>query len=302
MLDKALRKAKWRQRLMMLGIAVLAVIILVPVGYGALNKLASGQTQALYDQLAAYHNVAEPNVTVGSEMLANNTSLGGNVITKEYKEIDGYVVPWGTFTSRYSTMTWEMDDSFSQTVSNRLDQNQEHQQFQTGTLQKVARFYQTTKHLPNEAKTLTKLPNHVGEIAVTFDRGYTYAQLRKMLPQDLNLTWGYLFNDTVRNQNQGPDSSPAIAENPIGMDLRYDSSPTVQVKDWRRSLRRYWGESKNNANYQRAIKTPAKDLKFRGVILTGTTEHLAKVASAPYAAGTSVGVTVQRVPYIKPTK
>lgn len=60
MLDKALRHAKWKQRLMMAVIAAIVVIILVPLGYGGLNKLAGRQSAALFDQLNAYHTVAEP--------------------------------------------------------------------------------------------------------------------------------------------------------------------------------------------------------------------------------------------------
>ncbi|WP_125579223.1 sigma factor regulator N-terminal domain-containing protein [Lacticaseibacillus suibinensis] len=299
MLDQALRKAKWRQRLMMVLIAVIVLLVLAPLGYGAFNQLSSRQTSALYQELADYHNVAEPNVSVASEMLDNNSSLGGNVVTKEYKEIDGYVVPWGTYTSHYSFYHYQMDESFVQTVSNRLDQNIAKQQFQNSTLQKVARFYRTTQGLPNEAQKLDQLPNHVGEIAVTFKRPLTYAELKQWLPKQVNLTWGYLFNDTNRS---GAGDETNIAENPIGMDLRYDTTPNSQLKTWRQALTRYWGKAPRTSAMTRTLKASAKTLQFRGVILTGTTEQLAKVAGASNVAGTSVGVTVARVPYIKPIK
>lgn len=299
MLDQALRKAKWRQRLMMVLIAVIVLLVLAPLGYGAFNQLSSRQTSALYQELADYHNVAEPNVSVASEMLDNNSSLGGNVVTKEYKEIDGYVVPWGTYTSHYSFYRHQMDESFVQTVSNRLDQNTAKQQFQNSTLQKVARFYRTTQNLPNEAKTLDQLPNHVGEIAVTFKRPMAYGELKQWLPKEVNLTWGYLFNDTNRS---GAGDETNIAENPIGMDLRYDTTPSSQLKTWRQALTRYWNKAPRTSVMTRTLKASARTLQFRGVILTGTTEQLAKVAGASNVAGTSVGVTVARVPYIKPVK
>ena len=299
MLDQALRKAKWRQRLMMVLIAVIVLLVLAPLGYGAFNQLSSRQTSALYQELADYHNVAEPNVIVASEMLDNNSSLGGNVVTKEYKEIDGYVVPWGTYISHYSFYRHQMDESFVQTVSNRLDQNTAKQQFQNSTLQKVARFYRTTQGLPNEAQTLDQMPNHVGEIAVTFKRPLTYAELKQWLPKEVNMTWGYLFNDTNRS---GAGDETNIAENPIGMDLRYDNTPSSQLKAWRQALTRYWGQAPRTSTMTHTLKASAKTLQFRGVILTGTTEQLAKVAGASNVAGTSVGVTVARVPYIKPVK
>lgn len=299
MLDQALHKAKWRQRLMMILIAVIVLLVLAPLGYGAFNQLSSRQTSALYQELADYHNVAEPNVTVASEMLDNNSSLRGNVITKEYKEIDGYVVPWGTYTSHYSFHRHQMDESFVQTVSNRLDQNTAKQQFQNSTLQKVARFYRTTQGLPNEAKTLDQLPNHVGEIAVTFKRPMTFGELKQWLPKQVNLTWGYLFNDTNRS---GAGDETNIAETPIGMDLRYNTTPNSQLKTWRQALTRYWGKAPRTSTMTRTLKAAANQLQFRGVILTGTTEQLAKVAGAANVAGTSVGVTVTRMPYIKPVK
>ncbi|WP_461216001.1 sigma factor regulator N-terminal domain-containing protein [Lacticaseibacillus sp. GG6-2] len=300
MLDQALRKAKWRQHLMMVLIAVIVLIIGGPLAYSGLNQLCGRQTDALYTALTNYHLVAEPNVTVASEMLANNSSFGGNVVTKEYKEIDGYVVPWGTYTSHYSFQDWEMDESFTQTVSNRLDENTDRQQFQNTTLQKVARFYTHTHDLPNEARSLSRLPNHVGEIAVTFSRAVTYAELKQWVPKNVNLTWGYVFNDTKRVALEGDNSG--LVENPIGMDLSYDQGPNRQLKDWQTALRGYWGNQTRSAGMKLALKASAKTLRFRGVILTGTTEQLAKVAGAANVAGTSVGVTVARVPYIKPVK
>ncbi|MFD1393673.1 sigma factor regulator N-terminal domain-containing protein [Lacticaseibacillus jixianensis] len=303
MLDNALRRAKWRQRLMMAATAAIVVVIMVPLGYGLLNKLAARQSSALVAQLNAYHTVAEPNVSLSSEMLANNTSFGGNVVTKEYKDIDGYMVPWGTFSSSYTNLHWWMDDSFTvQTVAGDQQKPFKRQDFQPGTLQKIARFYTGTKGLPNEARTLAQLPNHVGEIAVTFKRGYTYPELKEMLPKNLNLRWAYLFNDTAHAAVAGDVDQPKIAEAPIGMALSDGQTPPSQVKWWRKALKLHWTGAKANQAYQYAMKTPADRLKFKGVILTGTTEHLAKVATAEYVAGTSVGVTVPRVPYITPRK
>lgn len=302
MLDKALRHAKWKQRLMMAVIAAIVVIILVPLGYWGLNKLAGRQSAALFNQLNAYHTVAEPNVNVSSEMLANDTSFGGNVVTKEYKDIDGYPVPWGTYTSHYTNLRWQLDENFYAQTVERRDKQFGQQAFQPGTAQKIARFYTGTKGLPNEAKTLASLPDHVGEIAVTFKHGYTYAALKQLLPKSLNLRWAYLFNDTAHVSISGDVPQPRIAESPIGMALNGDATPQSQAKYWRKALSQYWTGAKHNQAYEYAMKTSAKQLKFKGVILTGTTENLAKVATANYVAGTSVGVTVARVPYITPTR
>lgn len=302
MLDKALQHAKWKQRLMMAVIAAIVVVILVPLGYVVLNKLAARQSAALFDQLNAYHTVAEPNVELSSEMLANDTSFGGNVVTKEYKDIDGYKVPLGTYTSQYTNLRWELDDRlFAQSIERR-DKRFGLQQFQPGSTQKIARFYTGTKDLPNEAQTLAELPDHVGEIAVTFNRGYTYAELKRLLPKNLELRWGYLFNDTAHVSISGDVAQPRIGESPIGMALADGQSPQSQIKYWRQALSQYWTGAKNNQAYEKAMKTPPARLKFRGVMLTGTTENLAKVATAPYVSGTSVGVTVPRVPFITPTK
>lgn len=106
-------------------------------------------------------------MNVSSEMLANDTSFGGNVVTKEYKDIDGYPVPWGTYTSHYTNLRWQLDESFYAQTVERRDQHFGRQAFQPGTAQKKLRAFtlaqracQTRpKHSPACLITSARLPS-----------------------------------------------------------------------------------------------------------------------------------------------
>lgn len=235
---------------------------------------------------------------VASEMLGENSAWGGNVITKEFKEIDGYVVPWTTYTSAYTDMGYELDQGIGQTVSGDYNSNKERQQFQASSMQKVARFYTSTKNVPNEAKHLSTMVGYVGEVAITFNRGYTFQQIKDMLPKSVNLTWVYLFNDSTQS---GGDSAP-IAENPIGIGVQFNTTPSEQITGWRKALQAYWQYQPKTQSYKHALHYPAKQMVFKGAIVTGTTENLARIAFANYTAASSIGITVKRVPYIQVEK
>lgn len=305
-MKEALKRAKWRQRLVMLGLAILAAVVVVGIVLGSTNFLAGRQSTKLRHVLENHQAVAAPNVDVDAQYLSGNNAFGGQMVTVESKNIDGYTIPWRTLTSSYDVTGYATDELTTTypITGNAL------QPYAISNTQKLAAFVRPgVANPPQEAAQLKDMPGYVAEVAITFDHPYTYAQLQQFLPANVNLRWGYVLESGTRTKhekNDPPLTAPhAAIIDPLGRDL---SRGDGDLKAWQTALNTYWEDYEEDLKgtarekvYKEATKATAKTLQYRGVIVTGTTENLAALTN-PHFFATSVGATVQRVPYIKPTK
>ncbi|WP_461225242.1 sigma factor regulator N-terminal domain-containing protein [Lacticaseibacillus suihuaensis] len=294
-LEQALRRAKRRQFFKTLGQALAAVVVIGILAGLAVNRAAALQMQRTFDALQVYHQVAEPNVTVGSEMLSNGGLASGNVVTVEYKEVAGIPVPWRTLTSRFTPLSYQLDDTLSERHALNFGAGNATpmQSYTTNTMEKVANFYSDPKALTsNEGLKLAGMADTYAELAVTFKSPKTLVAVKTWLPANVRLRWGYILDDPSTDAN-GLDN---IAD-PLGVDL----TVPLDYKDWRGYLRRYWrGLDPRYANiqpYRTAMAATAKTVRFKGVTITGSAKALAAVAKRTAVAGSSVGVSVHPAPY-----
>lgn len=58
-----------------------------------LDKVATKNYHELDQSLFAYQTIASPNTQIDSQVIANSSILGGEVVTNQSKNIDGYIVP-----------------------------------------------------------------------------------------------------------------------------------------------------------------------------------------------------------------
>ncbi len=287
-MDQLLHRAKRRQALKVIIISSITVIIVALAGVFGISRMTTHQAGALYHDLDVYHTLKEPNVQVASELLNGNTLVGGAIVTQEYKNLDGYIVKWQRLSSSYTSLRHQLDQTLTATGSIQTADSSQAVNADSG--QKVALFYTTTKKLPNEAAAL---PNgQVGEVAVTFKHPYTYAELRHVLPKNVNLTWGFVFSEATQETG-----AVARQADPVGIDL----SAGLSLKYWQSALREYHPNQAASAK-AKALRASKKTLKFAGVMVTGRSEALRQLAHAKGIAGTSVGATTQRVAYIHPKR
>ena len=224
-MDKALHRAKRRQLIKTTVISIITAVIVAVLGIWGISRLTMRQSGHLYAELENYHTLKEPNIARASELLNNNTLIGGTIVTQEYKDLDGYIVKWQRLTSGYTSLRHTLDQTLTATGSII----NAHGQASTGSTQafnadsghKVALFYTATHKLPNEAAELPA--GEVAEVALTFKRSYTYAELRKLLPQNVNLTWGYVFSEPFSNDAPIPHMA-----DPVG--ISFDGG--ISLKYW----------------------------------------------------------------------
>ncbi|GAB2028212.1 anti sigma factor C-terminal domain-containing protein [Lactovum odontotermitis] len=268
-------------------------------------------------QAQTFLTIQSPNVRNNNLVISAYGAFSSNLHADTFKNIDGYRVDWQDFDWHIGTLGSSNDGYHYQSVSPVFQNNGYYTQ---GTNQKIASFFLSKADYQSkafyglkpthEAQTLSKLPNHLSEVALTFDKPYTYAEIQKMIPLNLMLNWYWLGVSDPSNIKASVGTYYGLASdtdengNPTGK-LATDSYdkifvPQVKSQDDRSSTNDFYpGEDAKKM----VKKYPTLEkAKFSGVILTGRTENLAVLDKQSWAFATNVGVSTEILPYQTPVK
>ncbi|MED1603350.1 sigma factor regulator N-terminal domain-containing protein [Alkalihalophilus marmarensis] len=299
-LKKALKKAKRKQILKTTMISIIVVMLLLLAFYRTGNYFAAKSTMRLHDALVMHHTVSQPNVHMDSRMTSNRSMFGGNIVTNRSKNINGYVVPWSTLTSSYGWMKTEID--FNELVPGFYWSETGFYEYDKQTKQKVATFYHPLIEdyhdgVPNQLAAVAEMENFVAEVAVSFDRPYTFAEVEERIPDNLNIVWLYMTSE-ISDESMGPAGMPVYGFAP-------GSSPDDTYAYFVETLKEYDDRGYNDAIQEFLSENGDKsidEVEVLGVMLTGQTENFEALVGEDFIRGASVGVTAEMVPYITPEK
>ncbi|KAF1300975.1 sigma factor regulator N-terminal domain-containing protein [Enterococcus sp. JM9B] len=289
-LTKVLKKAKRKQTLKIIAISLGVALLVLIGGYRGLNFFAGRNSQELDQELVLHNMVAEPNVNVDSRVLGQSSSTGGTIVTHRSKNINGYLVPWSTLTSSYSLFNWELD--YNDLVPGRKGETYAYDK-QTKQKQAVFSLDEGDKKIyPDELADLAKLEDQVAEVALTFDKNYTYADIQEKIPDTLTVVWLYLFEESGSKQ-------------PFGFQLEEEIPTEDQFSTFIKNLTEY-DKGKKIASIQTFLKKAKgksfAEMPIKGVVVTGQTKNFSGLVDASFIKGSSVGVTTDILPYITPEK
>lgn len=300
-IQKALRKAKIKQLLKITIISLVVFFVLLVAFYRIGNHFASKSTHKLHDSLFLYHDIAQPNVRINSQVTSNSSMFGGNIITNRSKDVDGYLVPWSTLTSSYDWFRGSVDSNelipgfyWGETLFYEYDKQ---------TKQKVATFYhpEITNYydgVQNQLNEISQMTDYVAEVAISFKKPLTIHEIQSNIPTDkFNIQWLYMTSRIVDESN-GPSGLPVFGYNDSGLSKeafnsfidnlkRYDSNSDIE------EIQKFIRENASK---------PFDEVPVLGVMLTGRAENFKLLNSKDFIRGASIGVTAPIVPYIKPIK
>ncbi|MGX7036725.1 anti sigma factor C-terminal domain-containing protein [Enterococcus hirae] len=306
-LNRSIKKAKRKQIIMVSCVSIIIFLTMSGILVFILDKVATKNYHELDQSLFAYQTIASPNTQIDSQVIANSSILGGEVVTNQSKNIDGYIVPWSSLHSKYNVFGNEVDNnermtSWYHSLKNSYEYNRQ-------TKQKVATFYNPTIEnyyggVKNELADLKNTDDLLAEVAISFDRPYRYSEVKKMFPENVNVVWLYLFSEE-RDESKGRSGMPTY-----GFQLSFDEKNQLidaeADKDYFFSSFESHVSSVNNkamVNFLRENENKkVDDLEVLGVMITGQAKNLAELKDKPFVRGSSVGVTVPIVPYIVPEK
>jgi len=298
-LKSALKKAKRKQLLKIIVASIIAVVILLAILYKTGNYFAAKSSNRLHEKLFLNNEIAEPNIQIDSQVTSNSSMFGGNIISNRSKNINGYIVPWSTLTSSYDWLRNNIDHNELIPASHSSDTASF--EYDKQTKNKVASFYhpfvkEYHDGIQNELKGISKLDNHVAEVAISFDKPYTLREIETKIPDNLNIVWLYMLSQQIVDESDGlPSASIPV----YGFDP--SDSPKEAYKSFIDSLK------KSDDNMIRKFLNSNKnkqfdEVKILGVMLTGQTKNFKDLENQDFIRGASVGATAQIVPYIKPEK
>lgn len=323
-LKSALRKAKMKQFILLLGTTIISLMLLSIIIYRTCNYFAHQQTMTLYQELERQEVIASPNIRNDSQVLSGNSMLGGDVITTSSKNINGYIIPWDISTSSYSLSGHDLGSNNFSTASSQVGENTYF--YNSQTKQKVATFYHPEVNnyrggLSDEAVYLAEMDNQVAEVALSFDQAYTISEVKEMLPDNLNLVWfyvagvpAYMLEDNAPAQGNwtyGFHYEEELAVHKLASFLNYlqeveekdvqDYLQQTEVMDFQEEYE-IDEEANEPSEPGEAVLAALAKVKVLGVMVTGTTENLSALADIPEIRASSIGATAEIVPYIQPTK
>ncbi|MED3728742.1 sigma factor regulator N-terminal domain-containing protein [Priestia endophytica] len=299
-LKDALRKAKRRQLLKIIVISIIVVLITLPVLYKIGNYFAAKSSTRLHEQLFLHNEIAEPNIQVDSQVTSNSSMFGGNIVTNRSKNVDGYLIPWSTLTSSYDWLRINID--YNELIPGFYGEGTELYEYDKQTKNKVAIFYHPSIQkyydgVQNDLEEISQMDDHVAEVAISFDKPYTFQEIQKQMPDNLNIVWLYMTS-SIGDESKGPAGMPIYGFNP-------SDSPKEAYHSFIKSLKEY-DKNGNEETIQNFLQSnrnkPFEDVKVLGVMVTGQTKNFKSLENKSFIRGASVGATAQIVPYIKPTK
>ena len=163
-LNRSIKKAKRKQIIMVSCVSIIIFLTMSGILVFILDKVATKNYHELDQSLFAYQTIASPNTQIDSQVIANSSILGGEVVTNQSKNIDGYIVPWSSLHSKYNVFGNEVDNnermtSWYHSLKNSYEYNRQ-------TKQKVATFYNPT--IENYYEWVKNLYDECRQADVTF--------------------------------------------------------------------------------------------------------------------------------------
>lgn len=306
-LNKSIKKAKRKQLVTISCVSIIIFLTMSGMLVFILDKVATNNYHELDQSLFTYQTIASPNTQIDSQVIANSSILGGEVVTNQSKNIDGYMVPWSSLRSKYSVLGNEID--FNELLPSWYHSSKNSYEYNRQTKQKVATFYNPAIEnyydgVKNELKELKNMDDSLAEVAISFDQPYLYSEVKKMFPENVNVVWLYLFSEE-RDESQGPAGMPVY-----GFQLSVDEENRIfdaeADKDYFfSSFETYISPTLNKemaAFIQDNQNKKVDDLEVLGVMVTGQVKNLTALKDKPFVRGSSIGVTVPMVSYITPEK
>ncbi|MDT2849411.1 anti sigma factor C-terminal domain-containing protein [Vagococcus carniphilus] len=297
--EKSLKQAKRKNTIRIILITIATILIAIPILYLISNKIPKQQSDKLNAELMIRNAVKEPNIQIDSQVLANSTATGGEVVSNRSKNISGYVVPWSTIRAKYSLFNYQIDHN--ELLPGEYSSSVNSYSYDRQTKQKVAEFYHpdiTYKEvkLPNDLKKVDGKKEEVAEMALSFEEPKTIKEIEKDIPSGVNLCWLYVFSSTEEKEVQGRSNDVygfeySKDEGDEALDYFIDN-----LKEWNQPFEDK--EIKNFINQKKEMK----ELPILGVLVTGQNSDLKKLEKMPNIKASSVGVSVPKTSYIEVEK
>ncbi|KHD44802.1 sigma factor regulator N-terminal domain-containing protein [Streptococcus hongkongensis] len=283
--------------------SLLACLLLILICFKGLSSLTAKNGQKVYHHFQQLSEIAYPNISYDSLYYYPSGQFTGKVHADRFKDIDGIPISYSPFEANYS-LSGTFESSAEESSANSY-------LFDRGTRQKVPQFFNTNVKFENgEVKSspshdlpyVTNMPNQLIEMAITFDKPYTYKELKTMLPKNLKKNWLWIGSKTTLDTSTWATSyqfgtNPEVLDNPqhflknLKLVSKEGSKVIINNVDVYSDLDNYVKEFQNTQN--------GEQLTFSGIILTGKSENFKELEGKKWIYASSIGANIDNKAYYK---
>lgn len=314
----ATKKSKKKQLWKTVGLSTLGLLLITGATLKTLQILTANNGEKIYQEHELLSQVAYPNIEYSTYYYKATSLFAGAVHADRHKDLAGVPVAFGDYEYHYDWLGRYQD--FSQDGPSFKGEIAYDRQ----TWSKLPLFYNTEMietadfaRVPSQELSLVKdMSNQLVEVAITFDKKYSFGDLQTMLPQNLKKNWYWIGTDSKKNtadfridqlfgldgevlQVYKPDSNlPKEAET---------WNPLTPMKKMAEQYNHYLGEyalvtdvktfleefGDTDFSKQEEIDT----LEFAGIILTGKAEDFAQLEGKDWIYASSIGASTPNQPY-----
>lgn len=311
------KKSKKKNRLQTVSLSVLAALLVLGIGTKVLSEVTSHYGCQIRDDYDMMHTIASPNVDYTSAHFQATSHFSGEFHSEQVKDLNGVPVAYAAYNEKYHL--------FGRTFNLNMGSPDYRgdQAYARATQMKIAQFYnvnlvvdknddkQWTFQIAQELPLVAQMDKQLVEVALTFDKNYSYADIQSMIPDNLKINWYWIGSQssqfdtafampfTLFGTSKLPDQADEYANSFMDAMKQYIQSGRHVV-----GTRDYWTTDDVQDYIDRFgqidLTKNIEDrnrFEFAGVILTGKAENFAQLEGADWIYASSIGASTQLQPY-----
>ncbi len=310
--EKIAKKNKHKNRLKTVVISVvisLLSILLVVMGMREMTKQTSERMKERYLMIS---EIAYPNIDYSTWGFNASSEFTGTFYSNRFKNIDGIKVPFEDYQANYSLIVGSVNQNEGLEEGDNNSSNYTH-----GNLYKVPIFYNVnasaktvSMEVTQDISKVNEMTGQAVEVAITFDKPYTYQEIKEMVPDNLLVNWYWIgTSSTVDTANLNLAAQLGFSPN--------DDDYTAGFKSFKSNLKK--AIKSGTIGYQYSIEGEtlsleddaktylesnlnAKTATFAGIIVTGRAENFAQLENKDWIYASNIGQSVTIQPYHTLTK
>ncbi|NEU30345.1 hypothetical protein GN156_06070 [bacterium LRH843] len=319
-IKKAKRRANWKTAL----ITIIVLIIVIIVGMIVNRDINYNLETPVQFSATGFHEISAPNEFIG-KLERYQGILGGENRYTTYKIIEGKVVYTGQERYGYGLFRDEnlnrigiespilIGHSFSEEDLQKQHYNELGQR-------EMVFFYPFLQYKTyrNDLALLDDIgEDKVMEVALSFDRGYTFKEVQSLIPSNMTLTWLWVDDVNEKEDNfqfeqfddhgevSGYDHSLRSEHTVYGLSL-LDQDGDMKEEPVLRFIGAIEANQQFKARWQSEFKRlyvmlsgedgklTEEDLQYYGAVVTGNAETLSQLKDLPFIKASSIGVITDK--------
>lgn len=311
--EKIAIKNKRKNRLKTVGISVAAMLLSALIVFLGLRSLTARHAEKMRESYLLRTEIAYPNIDYNTWGFEPTSEFTGTFYSHRFKNIDGISVPFEEYRGNYS-VSRPMSISQNENVG---EGDSRSSNYTHGNLYKVPIFYNVKASsdkavdmkVTQDVSKVKEMTGQAVEVAITFDKPYTYQEIKEMVPDNLLVNW-YWIGTTSPIETANLKASDQLGFAPIddyeGSFGQFKSNLKKAIKMG--DLGSQYSTEKGSLSLEDDAKTYLKNnsnhktAKFSGVILTGRAENFAQLENKEWIYASNIGQSVTIQPYHTPTK